>query len=180
MAFAVYPIVVAHLVDHLHQDEILSGNTGVLFLHGVGAAAGPAIAGALMGWIGAIALPLHLGLAFLPLALFALVLSRRSADEIVDEPAQFTPMMRTSPTVLEMVSPDEPAVQDEDADAAEDADPEAFTEPDAGANPEAGTDPGQIDAPATTPAPPADPGALLRPPPSSAPTTGTAESRPAG
>ena len=234
MAFVVYPIVVAHLVDHLHQDEILSGNTGVLFLHGVGAAAGPAIAGALMGWIGAIALPLHLGLAFLPLALFALVLSRRSADEIVDEPAQFTPMMRTSPTVLEMVSPDEPAVQDEDADAAEDADPEAFTEPDAGANPEAGTDPGQIDAPASatdkTPgnrpelttadtnsspaaaeapmegppaqalppattagharaaddepapaaAPPADPGALLRPPPSSAPTTGTAESRPAG
>ena len=180
MAFVVYPIVVAHLVDHLHQDEILSGNTGVLFLHGVGAAAGPAIAGALMGWIGAIALPLHLGLAFLPLALFALVLSRRSADEIVDEPAQFTPMMRTSPTVLEMVSPDEPAVQDEDADAAEDADPEGFTEPDAGANPEAGTDPGQIDAPATTPAPPADPGALLRPPPSSAPTTDTAESRAAG
>ena len=99
MAFAVYPIVVAHLVDHLHRDEILSGNTGVLFLHGVGAAAGPAIAGALMGWLGAIALPLHLGLAFLPLAVFALVLSRRSADEIVDEPAHFTPMMRTSPSL---------------------------------------------------------------------------------
>lgn len=136
MAFAVYPIVVAHLVDHLHQDEILAGNTGVLFLHGVGAAAGPTIAGALMGWIGAIALPLHLGLAFLPLALFALALSRRSADEIVDEPAQFTPMMRTSPTVLEMVSPEEPAV------------------PDAAAP--------------------------LRHPPSSAPTTGTAECRAAG
>ena len=127
-----------------------------------------------MGWIGAIALPLHLGLAFLPLALFALVLSRRSVDEIVDEPAQFTPMMRTSPTVLEMVSPEEPAVQDDDADAAADADPEALTEPGAGAIPDAGTDPGETDAP------PADPGALLRPPPSSAPTTDTAESRAAG
>src|SRR5690606_7968682 len=94
-AFAVYPIVVAHLVDHLHQDEILAGNTGVLFLHGVGAAAGPAIAGALMGHFGAIALPLHLGLAFVPLAIFAIILSRRTTDEIVDEPAQFTPMMRT-------------------------------------------------------------------------------------
>ncbi len=228
MAFVVYPIVVAHLVDHLHQDEILSGNTGVLFLHGVGAAAGPAIAGALMGWIGAIALPLHLGLAFLPLALFALVLSRRSADEIVDEPAQFTPMMRTSPTVLEMVSPEEPAVHDEDTDAAEDADPEA------GKDADAGTDTDQIDAPTSAteetpgntpefttadtpsgpaaaeapmeappaqtlppvtaaghaqapgdeptpaPTPPADPGALLRPPPSSAPTTDTAGSRGAG
>ena len=228
MAFVVYPIVVAHLVDHLHQDEILSGNTGVLFLHGVGAAAGPAIAGALMGWIGAIALPLHLGLAFLPLALFALVLSRRSADEIVDEPAQFTPMMRTSPTVLEMVSPDEPAVQDDDPEAAADADTEA------GKDADAGTDTDQIDAPTSAteetpgntpefttadtpsgpaaaeapmeappaqtlppvtaaghaqapgdeptpaPTPPADPGALLRPPPSSAPTTDTAESRAAG
>ena len=228
MAFVVYPIVVAHLVDHLHQDEILSGNTGVLFLHGVGAAAGPAIAGALMGWVGAIALPLHLGLAFLPLALFALVLSRRSADEIVDEPAQFTPMMRTSPTVLEVVSPDEPAVQDDDPEAAADADTEA------GKDADAGTDTDQIDAPTSAteetpgntpefttadtpsgpaaaeapmeappaqtlppvtaaghaqapgdeptpaPTPPADPGALLRPPPSSAPTTDTAESRAAG
>ena len=47
MAFTVYPIVVAHLVDHLPQDQILAGNTTVLFLHGVGAAVGPGIAGAL-------------------------------------------------------------------------------------------------------------------------------------
>ena len=152
-AFAVYPIVVAHLVDHLHQDEILAGNTGVLFLHGVGAAVGPALAGALMGWIGAIALPLHLGLAFVPLALFCILLYRRTRDEIVDEPAHFTPMMRTSPTVLEMVSPD------------------AEISPATTPQPE----PKPTDAPQQT-----DPGVLLRPPPSSAPTTGTGECRAAG
>lgn len=152
-AFAVYPIVVAHLVDHLHQDEILAGNTGVLFLHGVGAAVGPALAGALMGWIGAIALPLHLGLAFVPLALFCILLYRRTRDEIVDEPAHFTPMMRTSPTVLEMVSPD------------------AEISPTTTPQPE----PKPTDAPQQT-----DPGVLLRPPPSSAPTTGTGECRAAG
>lgn len=141
MAFAVYPIVVAHLVDHLHQDEILAGNTGILFLHGVGAAIGPAIAGALMGWLGERALPLHLGLAFLPLALFTLSLYRNTRDEIVDAPAHFTPMMRTSPAVLEMVSAD-------DRGHAEDG-------------------PAGGDAP-------------LSPPPSSAPTTGRAESPAAG
>ena len=141
MAFAVYPIVVAHLVDHLHQDEILAGNTGILFLHGVGAAIGPAIAGALMGWLGERALPLHLGLAFLPLALFTLSLYRNTRDEIVDAPAHFTPMMRTSPAVLEMVSADER----EHAEGG-----------------------------------PMHGGAPLSPPPSSAPTTGTAESRAAG
>lgn len=177
MAFAVYPIVVAHLVDHLHRDEILSGNTGVLFLHGVGAAVGPAIAGALMGWLGAIALPLHLGLAFLPLAVFALVLSRRSADEIVDEPAHFTPMMRTSPTVLEMVSPDEPAAADGEA-GPQPADPSGDDDAAQAAQPLA-EDPGAED-PLADAAQPADPGALLKAPPSPAPTTGTAESRAAG
>ena len=201
MAFAVYPIVVAHLVDHLHQDEILSGNTGVLFLHGVGAAAGPAIAGALIGWVGAIALPLHLGLAFVPLALFTTLLYRRTQDEIVDEPAQFTPMMRTSPTVLEMVSPDEgippaPSTDDEPPAvdrSAEEVETRAEPEADAGVAVDAGTetDAGVQAAPASAmtpqpppddarPAPPADPGALLKPPPSSAPTTDTAESRAAG
>lgn len=105
-AFAVYPVVVAHLIDHLHQDEILSGNAGILLLHGVAAAFGPAFAGWLMSRIGAIALPLHFALAFAPVALFALLQARRGADEIVDEAAHFTPMLRTSPTVLEMVSPE--------------------------------------------------------------------------
>lgn len=249
-AFAVYPIVVAHLVNHLHQDEILAGNTGVLFLHGVGAAAGPAIAGALMGQFGTVALPLHLGLSFVPLAIFAIVLSRRTTDEIVNEPAQFTPMMRTSPEVLDMVTPDAPGASSEEAPAVVDADgdasadatgedargadntdetgsqreprredgaeeapiadvahaeaPEAHeahdTADEAVPTPhttdttdsfeaadthraEAPLDTTAPDSPAPT-APPEperhrDPGALLKPPPSSAPTTDTAESRPA-
>lgn len=111
-AFAVYPIVVAHLIDHLHHDEILTGNTGILFLHGVGAAVGPAFAGVLMGLIGAAALPLHFSLAFGLLAAFTLLKARGSVDEIVDEAAHFTPMLRTSPTALDMVTPDEPAPAD--------------------------------------------------------------------
>jgi MFS family permease len=108
-AFAVYPVVVAHLIDHLQQQDILPGNAALLLLHGVGAAIGPALAGALMGISGAAALPVFFALMFAPAAAFAWLQSRRAADEIVEEAAHFMPMLRTSPTVLEMMSPGEDA-----------------------------------------------------------------------
>ncbi|MBC9072750.1 MFS transporter [Thauera sp. CAU 1555] len=109
-AFAVYPVVVAHLIDHLRHEEILPGNAALLLLHGLGAAIGPALAGALMGWTGAAALPLFFALMFAPAAAFAWLQSRRAADEIVEEAAHFMPMLRTSPAVLEMMTPgEEPA-----------------------------------------------------------------------
>jgi len=173
-AFAVYPIVVAHLIDHLHQQDILAGNTGVLFLHGVGAALGPMLAGVLLGWIGASGLPLHFALAFTPLAVFALLQARRGADEIVDEAAQFAPMLRTSPTVLEMVAPESGIVAAQQAAARRDDDTAAATTEGhpAGARDDP-LDPNPVGARAGGERP-------LTPPPSSVPTTGTAESPPAG
>ena len=105
--FAVYPLVIAHLIDHLPHGEILAGNAGILLLHGLAAAFGPAIAGAMMSVIGPLALPLHFILSFAPLAAFAFWQTRARADVIVDDPAHCVPMMRTSPTVLEMMTPDE-------------------------------------------------------------------------
>lgn len=108
-AFAVYPVVVAHLIDHLQQHDILPGNACLLLLHGVGAAIGPALAGALMGISGAAALPVFFALMFAPAAAFAWLQSRRAADQIVEEAAHFMLMLRTSATVLEMMSPGEDA-----------------------------------------------------------------------
>lgn len=105
-AFTVYPIAVAHLIDHLHQQDILAGNTALLFLHGAGAAIGPMIAGGLLELLGPTGLPLHFAIGLAPLAIFALSQARRSKDEIIDEAAEFAPMMRTSPAALDMVSPD--------------------------------------------------------------------------
>lgn len=106
-AFALYPIAVAHLIDHLAHHDILSGSAALLLLHGVGAAAGPVLAGSAMGWIGPAALPLHFALMFGPLAAYAFWMSRRTSDEIVEEAAHFMPMVRTSATVLEMMTPAE-------------------------------------------------------------------------
>lgn len=111
-AFALYPIVVAHLIDHLAREHILSGNAGLLLLHGAGAAVGPAVAGVMMGWFGPLALPLHFALVLAPLAAFALLHARRGADEIVEDAAHFMPMLRTSATALEMMTPAEASTED--------------------------------------------------------------------
>lgn len=134
-AFALYPIVVAHLIDHLAHEDILSGNAGLLLLHGAGAAVGPAVAGTLMGWLGPVALPLHFALMLAPLSAFALWHARRGADEIVEEAAHFMPMLRTSPTVLEMMTPGDVPASTAEVSTAEPAAP-----PSTGSTPPPGPD----------------------------------------
>ncbi len=120
LAFAIYPMAVAHLVDHLTNDDIVAGSTVLLLLHGVGAAIGPMLAGSLMDVFGPAALAAHFGIAQLLMALAAFASFKRHAEEITD-PAHFMPMLRTTPTVLEiMPMPDvseDPARADPDSPA---------------------------------------------------------------
>jgi MFS family permease len=104
-SFSVYPAVVAHLIDHLHQEDILSGNAALLMLHGVGAAIGPALAGVLMSAT-PVALPLFFTLMFALCALYAGWQLRAGRDRIVDGAAHQVPMVRTSTAVLEMMLED--------------------------------------------------------------------------
>lgn len=104
VAFSLYPIAVAHLVDHLHADEILSGSASLLLFHGGGAAVGPMLAGALMSHLGPMALPIHFMVMTLLLAGIAFWHTRRRDDVIVDEPAVFVPMVRTSTGALDMMA----------------------------------------------------------------------------
>ncbi|TXS95340.1 MFS transporter [Parahaliea maris] len=115
LAFAIYPVAVAHLVDHLEQDSILAGGSALLFLHGIGAAFGPALAGRGMEWLGPQALPGYFMLVQLALAGFVFWRLRRVAQVDVSEAVEeaeaessstFVPMLRTSPTALEL-RPDE-------------------------------------------------------------------------
>ena len=48
MAFSLYPIAVAHLVDYLERDELMSASSSLLLVNGVGSAVGPLAAGLLM------------------------------------------------------------------------------------------------------------------------------------
>jgi MFS family permease len=111
LSFAVYPVVVAHLMDHVAPADLLPACSTVLLLHGFGAAFGPALAGFLMAQFGAQAFPGYLALVHLLLAAYVIgrVFVRRR--ETLGE-ARFHPMLRTSPTAMEML-PEAEAAQDD-------------------------------------------------------------------
>lgn len=102
LVFTIYPICVAHLLDHLPTENLLSGCSSLLLLNGIGAALGPAIAGVAMTAYGPQALPAFFALTFGLLAIVAAgrrLLVRRDRDH----PAHFHPMLRTTPSALELL-----------------------------------------------------------------------------
>ncbi len=109
-AFSVYPVSVAMMMDNLEPKHIVSGASGLLFLHGIGAAVGPALAGQLMGWVGHQALTLYFAVMQLALCFFTVWNLHRSKEAPVEHPAHFVAMVRTTPTVLEML-PDEDVLE---------------------------------------------------------------------
>lgn len=127
LAFSIYSIAVAQMCDQLQPDEILAASGGLLLANGLGSAIGPVAAAGVMGLLGAIGLPVYLGVVLLLLALLGMALNRRRAQASTEEPApeahaHFTPMLRTSPAVMEMMA-EAISEQAEDAElqAAEDA-----------------------------------------------------------
>jgi MFS family permease len=102
LSFTVYPICVAHLLDHLPAEDTLSASSSLLLLNGVGSALGPAIAGIAMSRFGPAALPAFFAATFALLALiFAGRRLWRRRDR--DNPAAFHAMLRTTPTALELL-----------------------------------------------------------------------------
>ncbi|MEO5813128.1 MAG: MFS transporter [Rhodanobacter sp.] len=100
MSFAVYPIAVAHLVDYLRRDELLSASSTVLLVNGLGAALGPLVAGALMSmwqpWI------LFAWFAALNGLLACYTLYRfASRKREVTAADNFVPMVHTTPSALD-------------------------------------------------------------------------------
>ena len=108
LAFAIYPIAVAQLIDQLHSDEILAGSSSLLMVNGIGSVCGPLLAGLLMQHLGAQALPLYFAATLGLLAAYTLYRLRHVSDLVSAPAGHFMPMLRTSHTVLELM-PDAPA-----------------------------------------------------------------------
>lgn len=102
LAFALYPLCVAHLLDHLPARELLSGCSALLLLNGVGAALGPLLAGAAMQQAGPRALPGLFAIALATLALVAVGRRLLRARPLLQH-ARFHPMLRTTPIVLNLL-----------------------------------------------------------------------------
>lgn len=109
LAFAIYPLSVAMLLDQLHPDEIVSGSSDMLVLHGAGCAFAPVLAGWLMTVIGSHGLPLYIALVLGMLAGFAVYRRKRVTDLVAGKSAHFEPMVQTSAQALQMVFDDKQA-----------------------------------------------------------------------
>ncbi|MGH8233293.1 MAG: MFS transporter [Rhodanobacteraceae bacterium] len=105
MSFTVYPIAVAHLVDYVRRDELLSASSTVLLVNGIGAAVGPLLAGALMNLMRPQLLFAWFAVLDGMLASYALYRFIRRKREVtpVDN---FVPLVNTTPGSLELHATD--------------------------------------------------------------------------
>ena len=104
LAFAIYPVSIALTNDRLRPEDLLRGAGSLLLLHGAGAVLGPFLAGLLMEWLGPTALMLHFALMLGLLATYAawrLWISPQGPEAHTP----FQPMVRTTPTALELIAP---------------------------------------------------------------------------
>ncbi len=105
LAFAIYPMAVARMMDRLAADEVLSGCGTLLLVHGIGAAIGPVLAGSAMAAFGPDALPLWFAVVEALLGLVAWVLARRVPADVAHQ-TPFVPMVRTAPTAFDLCEAD--------------------------------------------------------------------------
>lgn len=103
VAFAIYPLTVAMLHDQLSPEEIVSGSSDMLVLHGAGCAFAPALAGSLMSIMGSQGLPLYIAIVLGILAAFSIYRRKRITDLVTGDTARFEPMVQTSAQALTMV-----------------------------------------------------------------------------
>lgn len=99
LAFAIYPLSVAHLLDQVQREELISATGTALLLHGFGAALGPLLAGALMQRIGDTALPLYFATMHGLLAVAVALQEPRIPRMFL----RFRPMLRTTPVAFELL-----------------------------------------------------------------------------
>lgn len=103
LSFSIYPLAVAQLIDQLHPDEIVSGSSDMLVLHGAGCAFAPVISGWLMTVIGPHGLPIYIGVVLLMLAGYTTYRRRHVIDLVSGKSAHFEPMVQTSAQALNMM-----------------------------------------------------------------------------
>lgn len=101
MSFALYPIAVAHLVDYVEREQLVSASSTVLLVNGVGSALGPLAAGALMERAGAAYLFVWFAALAGLLAAYSMYRLLRRQRAVTAEDS-FMPMVTTTPSGLDL------------------------------------------------------------------------------
>lgn len=101
MSFTLYPIAVAHLVDYVQRDELLSASSTVLLVNGIGSAVGPLVAGALMTVFSAKLLFVWFAVLDGVLAAYAFYRFIHRKREVTPDD-NFMPLVNTGPSSLDL------------------------------------------------------------------------------
>jgi MFS family permease len=103
VANPLYSLLIAYTNDFLDQSDMASASGGLLFLHGLGAVAGPLAIGWLMQVYGADAYFVFLATLFALIAAYGFWRMTRRSAPTVDQTASYAPVMPTaSPVALEV------------------------------------------------------------------------------
>ena len=103
LSFSLYPLGVAQLLDQLHPDEVVSGSTDMLVLHGAGAALAPLLVGLIMNLVGPQGMPVYMAVVLGLLATYAIYQVRHVSVLTAGEQAHFEPMAQSSHEIVEMI-----------------------------------------------------------------------------
>ena len=101
-SFSLYGISADHMNDHVTTENMLEASKGLLLIYGIGASFGPFIAGVVMTEARPNNLYLYMAVVWVLVVLFGLYRYLRRKPVPVEEQTEFSPMIRTSPVVLEM------------------------------------------------------------------------------
>ncbi|WEX09909.1 MFS transporter [Chelativorans sp. AA-79] len=128
LAYALYPIAVAHANDHASNTDFVKVSSGLLLLYGVGTMTGPILAGIFMQWLRPESLFLATAAAHLGITAYALLRISQRAPVPVEEKDAFTTLPTHQPAATPqsiMLDPraelgdDEQKTEEEKAQAAE-------------------------------------------------------------
>jgi MFS family permease len=102
LMFSIYSLSVALVHDRLERSQALEATRALLLIHGIGAAAGPVLAGMLMDWLSPLLLLVYFGVVTTALAVFSAVVVRRTPAPVAEEQSHFVPMVRTSQAAVDL------------------------------------------------------------------------------
>jgi MFS family permease len=103
LAYAIYPVAVAHANDHATPETFVKVSGGLLLLYGFGTMLGPLIAAETMNTLWPSALFLVTAVSHLTIAGYAMLRSRKRASPLPSEKEQFQSMAAERPATQESV-----------------------------------------------------------------------------
>ena len=102
IAFALYPLCVAHTNDHLKPEQRVAASGGLVMVYSLGAIAGPLLGSAAMFALGPSGLFAYIGLCALTTLCFALWRLARSDAVPSEDQQRWQVLPRTSPVAAEL------------------------------------------------------------------------------